>query len=67
MVRAWIKRVGEGLVVVETEYGQKAVVPDVSLCDLLTRYKLEVVNENVKCERIEVRVGDSERYIEEDS
>ncbi len=67
MVRAWIKRVGGGLVIVETEYGQKAVVPDVSLCDLLARYKLEVVNEDIKCERIEVRVGGSERFIEEDS
>ncbi len=67
MVQAWIKRVGEGLVIVETEYGQRAVVPETSLCDLLARYRLEVVNEEVRCERIEVRVGGSERYIEEDS
>ena len=52
-VKARIQRFGE-LILVETEYGQKAVVPADTLCDLIARYKLEIVNEEVRCERIEV-------------
>jgi len=50
MVKAWIRRRGD-LVLVETESGQKAVVPLGSLCSLIARFRLEIVNEEVKCER----------------
>ncbi len=56
MVKARIERLGE-LVLIETEYGQKAVVPADSLCDLIARYRIEIVNEEVKCERIETGVS----------
>jgi len=55
-VKARIERVGE-LVILETEFGQKAVVPQDTLCDLIARYRLEIVNEAVKCERVETGVS----------
>jgi len=67
LVKAWIERTSDGLVIVTTEFNQKAVVPESSLCDLLARYHLEVVNEEVRCERIEVKAGGAERYLEEDT
>jgi len=50
MVKAWIRRVGD-LVLVETETGQKAVVPAGSLCSLIARFRLQIVNEEVRCEQ----------------
>lgn len=51
MPRAVVRRVGK-LAIVETEYGQKAVVPLDSLCELIINFNLIITNEEVKCERI---------------
>ena len=51
MPRAWVKRVGK-LAIIETEYGQKAVVPVDSLCDLVINHNIIIVNEDIKCEKI---------------
>ena len=51
MPKATIKRVGK-LAIVETEYGQKAVVPIDSLCELIINFDITIVNEDIKCERV---------------
>ena len=70
MVKAWIYRQGD-LVLVETESGQKAVVPSSSLCNLIVRFRLEIVNEEIRCERyrsgVQVEVEDVVDDIEEES
>ncbi len=49
-VKAKATRVGPNLILVETEYGQKCVVPEQSLCELVARYGLEIVEgETIKC------------------
>ncbi len=57
MPKAWISRKGS-LVFVKTEYGQRAVVPADSLCDLIIRFRLEIVNEEIHCERAVSGGGD---------
>ncbi|MCE4618986.1 MAG: hypothetical protein F7C82_06990 [Desulfurococcales archaeon] len=51
MPKATIKKVGK-LAIVETEYGQKAVVPIDSLCELIINFNITIVNEDIKCERV---------------
>jgi len=38
------------LAVIETELGQKAVIPRDKLCELAIRYDIEFININIKCE-----------------
>jgi len=60
MVKARARRVGN-LVILETELGQKAIVPWDSLCDLARKLDLtiEIDGVEVKCENLggAVRVG----------
>ena len=51
MPKAVLKKVGK-LAIIETEYGQKAVIPFESICDLIIRFNITIINEDVKCERI---------------
>ncbi len=51
MPKATIRRVGK-LAIIETEYGQKAVVPVESICDLIIRFNITIINEDLKCERV---------------
>ena len=49
-VKAKIKRVSDNLVLLETEYGQKCIIPDYTLCDFINRYNIEIDgNHLVKC------------------
>ncbi|MCE4619964.1 MAG: hypothetical protein F7C33_02970 [Desulfurococcales archaeon] len=54
MPKAVLKREGK-LAVIETEYGQKAVVPIESLCDLIIRFNITIVNEEIHCEKLTSR------------
>jgi hypothetical protein len=60
-VRGRIRVVG-GLAFVETELGERAVVPVSSLCKLLSRFGIEIVEgEKVECpDVVEVGVNDVE-------
>ena len=50
-VKAKASRVGPNLVLIETELGQKCVIPEHSLCDFLLRYDIEVTEGvKVKCD-----------------
>ncbi len=50
-VKAKASRVGPNLILIETELGQKCVVPEHSLCELLTRYNIEIIEgTKVKCD-----------------
>ena len=51
MPRATIKRVGK-LAIIETEYGQRAVVPIDTICDLIINHNIIIINEEIHCERV---------------
>ena len=51
MPKAILKKVGK-LAIIETEYGQKAVIPLESVCDLIIRFNIMITNDNIKCEKI---------------
>ncbi len=49
-VKARVTEKGD-LVIVETELGQKAVVPRDKLCELATRFNIEYENIKLECEK----------------
>ena len=51
MPRAMIRRVGK-LAIIETEYGQRAVVPVDTLCDLIINHNIIIINEDIRCEKV---------------
>lgn len=55
MPKATIKKAGK-LAIVETEYGQRAVVPIESLCDLVINFDLIITNYDINCEGVGKRV-----------
>ena len=54
MPKAVLHRRGK-LAIIETEYGQKAVVPIDSICDLIIRFNITITNEKIHCEKISSR------------
>ena len=48
-IKARVEERGD-LVIVETEIGQKAVIPRDKLCELAARFNIEYINIDIKCE-----------------
>jgi hypothetical protein len=59
-IKAKVDYRGE-LAVVETELGQRAVIPKDKLCELAARFNLEYININIDCKSTSET---GERYLE---
>ena len=59
MVKAWVSERGD-LIVVKTEYEQVAVIPREKLCELMSRFNLEIQNMEVKCKLRTTRGAEDE-------